>query len=56
MNLKIYQILWYLGYRYEMVELVIQQPQNNNNALENDDFTTFSQRIKKCTQEMLNKL
>ena len=36
--------------------IVIQKPQESSESFDLDDFTTFSERIKKSISEMINKL
>ena len=54
--MKTYEQLYFFGYKHEFIELIIQTPLENEKSFNFDDFTTFSERVKKSTQETVNKM
>ena len=56
LNLIVYEQLNFFNYKDEFVALVIQTPIQNEDAFNFDEFTTFSERVKKSTQETANKM
>ncbi len=56
LNMKVYEQLYFFGFKNEFVALIIQTPLQNEDSLSFDDFQTFSKRIKKSTQETVNEM
>jgi hypothetical protein len=56
-NLKVFQNKYYYGEKNEFVALIMQTPlYYNDNSDNNDDFFTFTERVKKNTQNSVNKI
>ena len=56
LNLKVYQTEYFFGNKHEFVALIMQTPLQNHQKLNLDDFTTFTERIKKNTQTTVDKM
>ena len=54
--MRVYEQFYFFGFKNEFVALIIQTPLQNDEDSIFDDFTTFSKRVKKSTQETVNKL
>ena len=48
LNLKVYEQLYFFGFKNEFIALIIQSPIENE-ASSTDDFTSFSRRVKHST-------
>ncbi len=55
LNKMIFQIEDFFGKRKEYQMIVIQKPLESSESFDLDDFTTFSERIKKSMNEYINK-
>ena len=57
LNLKVFQFLYFFGIaKYEFVVLIMQTPMEIDEAFNFDDFITFSERVKKSTQDTVDKM
>ena len=56
LNLKVFQTKYFYGEKHEFVALIMQTPMQNTEKFNFDDFTTFSERVKKSTQNTVNKM
>ena len=57
LNLKVFQFLFFFGIaKYEFVVLIMQTPMEIVEAFNFDDFITFSERVKKSTQDTVDKM
>ena len=54
--MKVYQTEYFFGNKHEFVALIMQTPLQNHQKLNLDDFTTFTERIKKNTQTTVDKM
>jgi len=55
LNKMVFTIEDFFGKRQEYKMIVIQKPSEGSESYDLDDFTTFSERIKKSISELLNK-
>ncbi len=55
LNKMVFQIEDYSGHRKEFKMIVIQKPLESSESFNLDDFTNFSERIKKSMNEHINK-
>ena len=53
--MKVYEQLYFFGYKNEIKALITQYPIETEASIE-DDFTSFSKRVKNTTQDSVNKL
>ncbi len=57
LNLKVFQFLYFFGIaKYEFVVLIMQTPMEIDEAFNFDDLITFSERVKKSTQDTVDKM
>ncbi len=55
LNQQILQILFHFGQKKHFLSLVLQKPSDNLDS-KADEFTTFSERIKKSSQKQIENL
>ncbi len=56
LNLKVLQTQYFFGEKNEFVALIMQTPIQNSEKFNFDDFITFSERVKKSTQNTVDKM
>ncbi len=56
LNLKVFQTKYFYGEKNEFVALIMQTPMQNSENFSFDDFITFTERVKKSTQNTVDKL
>ena len=56
LNLKVYQTEYFLGRKHEFVALIMQSPLESSDRFNFDDFLTFSEKIRKNTQNTIDKM
>ena len=56
LNLKVYQLIYYFGEKNEFVALIMQTPMGNSDSFNFDDFITFTEKVKRGTQEIVGKM
>ncbi len=56
LNLKVFQTKYFYGEKNEFVALIMQTPLQNSEKFSFDNFTTFTERIKKNTQRTSDKM
>ena len=56
LNLKVYQNEYFFGKKHEFVALIMQTPLESSDRFNFDDFMTFSEKIKKNTQNTIDKM
>ena len=56
LNLKVFQTLYFYGEKNEFVALIMQTPMQNSENFNFDDFITFTERVKKSTQNTVDKM
>ena len=54
--LLVFEQLNFFKIKDEFIAIIIQSPLQNEDTFNFDDFTTFSERVKKSTQETANKM
>ncbi len=56
LNLKVYLTEYFLGRKHEFVALIMQSPQESSDRFNFDEFMTFSEKIRKNTQNTIDKM
>ena len=53
---KVYQLLYYFGEKNEFGALIMQTPMESSDCFNFDDFITFTEKVKRSTQEIVGKM